>query len=106
MRLVFHHRIATRHGQAVHMDELLAALEALGHEVIVVGPPRAQAAEFGGGGGAVRRMKERLPRALYELAEIGYSIPAAVRLWRAVRRHRPDAVYERYAIYLLSLIHI
>jgi glycosyltransferase involved in cell wall biosynthesis len=102
MKLVFHHRIATRHGQAVHMDELIAALEGLGHEVIVVGPPRTQGAAFGGGGGLVRRLKERLPRALYEIAELGYSVPATVRLWRAVRRHRPDAVYERYAIYLLA----
>jgi glycosyltransferase involved in cell wall biosynthesis len=102
MKLVFHHRIATRHGQAVHMDELIAALEGLGHEVIVVGPPRTGGSAFGGGGGVVRRLKERVPRALYEIAELGYSIPATARLWRAVRRHRPDAVYERYAIYLLA----
>jgi hypothetical protein len=32
MRILFHHRIASRDGQAVHIEELIAALQRQGHE--------------------------------------------------------------------------
>lgn len=102
MRFLFHHRIATLHGQAVHMNELVDALEALGHEVILVGPQPAARNDFGAGSHWVSALKRRLPRAGYELLELAYSAVAFVRLLGAVRRHRPDAVYERYGLYLLA----
>ena len=43
-----------------------------------------------------------MPKALYELAELAYNVPESFRLWRAVRRHRPDLIYERSNLYLLS----
>jgi glycosyltransferase involved in cell wall biosynthesis len=49
--------------------------------------------------GWVRRL---LPRALCELMELAYSVPAYLRLERAWRRHRPDVIYERYNLFLLS----
>ena len=39
MKILFHHRIASFDGQAVHSGALIAALRAIGHEVVVVGPP-------------------------------------------------------------------
>jgi len=38
MRILFHHRIASRDGQSVHLEELMKALKTLGHDVILVGP--------------------------------------------------------------------
>ena len=84
------------------MDELIDALVALGHEVVVVGPARTQDVDFGRGDTLVATMKKRLPKVLYETMELGYNAMAFVRLVRAVRRHRPDAVYERYALYMLA----
>jgi glycosyltransferase involved in cell wall biosynthesis len=102
MKVLFHHRIATRYGQAVHMEELIDALRGLGHEVVVIGPAQRADEKMGEGSASVSALKDRLPRALYEVLEAAYSVLALVRLVRAVRRHRPDAIYERYALYLLA----
>lgn len=100
---MFHHRIASRDGQAVHMDEMIDALRALGHEVVLVGPARGgQEAEFGSDAGLIAALKRLLPRAIYEILEAGYSVPAFFRLYRAYRTHRPDVVYERYNLFMFA----
>ena len=102
MRFLFHHRIADRDGQAVHMEELVHALRGLGHEVILVGPASFADSSFGSESKLVAGLKKALPRALYELLEIGHNVVSFARLWRAWRRYRPDAIYERNNLYLLS----
>jgi glycosyltransferase involved in cell wall biosynthesis len=102
LKILFHHRIASRDGQAVHMQELIAALRAEGHEVVLVGPEATSRQAFGGEIALVARLKTLLPRALYELLEMAYSVHAAPHLFRAYRRERPDAVYERYNLFMLA----
>ena len=84
MKILFHHRIASRDGQAVHMDELCAALRKLGHTVILVGPARTARLEFGGDAGMIAWLKRILPQALYETLELLYNFAALPRLWWAV----------------------
>ncbi len=100
MKILYHHRIASKDGQYVHVEELTRALEARGHEIVFVGPKVVEQEDFGSDGGLVAALKRRLPKALYELLELGYSLIAYARLARAVRRHRPDCLYERYNLYL------
>jgi glycosyltransferase involved in cell wall biosynthesis len=102
MRILFHHRIASRDGQAVHIEELIAALRRLGHETILVGPPGFMATGFGGSNSLVDRIKRLLPGAVYELLEIGYNAKAFLRLRAAVRAHRPDIIYERFSLFLFA----
>jgi glycosyltransferase involved in cell wall biosynthesis len=102
MRILFHHRIASRDGQAVHIEELIAALREQGHEAILVGPPAFMATGFGGGNPLVDRLKQSIPAALYELLEIAYNAKAFLRLYAAVRTHRPDVIYERFSLFLLA----
>ena len=103
MKILYHHRVGSKDGQAVHIDEIVAALREGGHDVCVVGPASTQKAEFGSdAAGAISTMKRLLPASLYELLELGYGGLAFLRLWRAYRRERPDALYERYNLYLLA----
>lgn len=100
MRILYHHRIASKDGQYVHVEELTEALRGLGHEVIVVGPAGARRRDFGSAGGVVPWLKKGVPGPCYELAEFAYSFIAYARLLAAVRRHRPDGLYERYNLFL------
>ncbi len=100
MRILYHHRIASRDGQITHIEEMIEALRGLGHEVLLVGPDVHQRdSGTGGSAGWVGVLKARLPAAVYELAEAAYSLVAFWRLWRATRAFRPDVIYERYALY-------
>ena len=105
MRILYHHRTASKDGQAVHIEELIQALRDLGHEVRVVAPSAGAESPQGAMGaevGCVRRLRDKLPKAVYELLELGYSLLAYQRLARAAREFRPDVIYERYNLYLLA----
>jgi len=67
-----------------------------------IAPPAMEEAEFGDDGGMIARLRAHLPKAFYELLEFGYGLVAYRRLKAAMRRHRPDVLYERYNLYLLS----
>lgn len=106
MKILYHHRTASKDGQAVHIEEMIAALRDQGHEVRVVAPTPH---EPDGGGGPmgtqvswVQRLRARLPKAAYELLELGYSWVAYRKLLRAAREFKPDVLYERSNLFLLS----
>ncbi len=99
MKILYHHRLASKDGQLVHVEELVRALERRGHEVVVLAPPLYADRPFGAEGGVVDRLKRTLPAAVYELAELAYGLFAGLRLWRAARRIRPDLIYERYSLH-------
>lgn len=102
MKILYHHRTASRDGQAVHIDEMIGSLRKLGHEVRVVAPPVAEASDMGGEVSWVQRLRQALPKALYEFLELGYSLVAYRHLARAASEFEPDVIYERYNLYLLS----
>lgn len=102
LTILYHHRTRSRDGQAVHIEEMIRALEAKGCKVVVVEPPGTQAAPFGAGGSLVGRLRELVPRAVTEVLELWYSLVAFVQLRRAVRKFRPDVLYERYNLFTVS----
>ena len=103
MRILYHHRTASKDGQAVHIEEMIDAMRALGHEVRVVAPLADQGeGQMGGGVGWVHRLKALLPKAVYELMELAYSLVAYRKLMAAAREFKPDAIYERYNLFLLA----
>jgi len=101
MKILYHHRTLSKDGQDVHIQAMVAALTRRGHEVILVGP-RTPAARAKGADTDSSRLRKLLPRAVAELLELAYSIPAYLRLRQAWRKHRPDVLYERYNLLLLS----
>ncbi len=102
MRILYSHRIQSHDGQSVHIEEMVAALGAAGHEVLVVGPGFYASSGFGAESRAVALARRLLPAAAAELAELAYNLPAARRLARAAASFRPDLIYERYNLYYLA----
>ncbi|HEY0418220.1 MAG TPA: glycosyltransferase, partial [Acetobacteraceae bacterium] len=102
MRILYSHRIQSRDGQSVHVEQLIAAFREAGHEVMVVGPAAYEASHFGGESRMVALVRRVLPAAIAELAELAYNVPAYFRLARACAAFRPDIIYERYNLYYLA----
>jgi glycosyltransferase involved in cell wall biosynthesis len=102
VKILYHHRIRSKDGQYVHLEELTHALARLGHEIVMVGPSAVADERFGADAGGVAQLKRYLPRFAYELIEFAYAVLDYRRLARAIRAHRPDVLYERYNLYLPS----
>jgi glycosyltransferase involved in cell wall biosynthesis len=102
MRILYSHRVHSRDGQSVHVDELVAALRASGNEVLVIGPGFYENARFGEESPTVARIRKLLPTVLKEVAEILLNVIIFYRLHKAYRFFAPDFIYERYNLYLLA----
>lgn len=102
MKVLYHHRTASKDGQAVHIEELIHALRERGHEVRIVAPETGEAGKMGGGVGWVGRLKAVLPKAIYECLELTYSWVAYRKLLNAAVDFKPDFIYERYNLFLLG----
>ena len=111
MKILYHHRTASKDGQAVHIVEMIDALRSEGHEVRVVAPGASEAnadAVVQGGGRMgsdmdwVHRLKAMLPKAAYELMELAYNLVAYRKLMAAARDFQPHVIYERYNLFLLA----
>jgi glycosyltransferase involved in cell wall biosynthesis len=102
MKILYHHRIRSKDGQFVHLMELVGALRRLGHEVVISGPGDIENEAFGTDSASVSFLKRRVSKPIYELLELGYSIPDALRLMSAARRVKPDVIYERYNLFCPS----
>lgn len=102
MRILYHHRIRSKDGQYVHLQELVDALRRAGHEVHISGPSAVESEPFGNDAGLVAWLKRYIPQAIYELMEIAYAVLDYVRLARDIRAFRPACIYERYNLYLPS----
>lgn len=102
MKILYHHRTASRDGQSTHIEEMIGGLLANGHLVEESSPAVSGHATSGGSAGWVGSLKAMLPRPFYELAELAYSLVAFRRLARNIKEFRPDGIYERYNLYLLA----
>lgn len=102
MKILYHHRTASRDGQSTHIEEMIGGLRSVGCTVEECRPLVSGSASGGGSPGWVGTLKRWLPRAVYEVAEVAYSWVAYRRLSSHIARFRPDAIYERYSLYLLA----
>ncbi len=102
MKILYHHRTTASDGSAVHIDGLTSALRALGAEVVMIEPAVARRGSAGVRDSSSASLRRRIPKWLHEVLELGYNVPEWVRLQTAIVRHRPDLIYERNNLYLLS----
>jgi glycosyltransferase involved in cell wall biosynthesis len=103
MKILYHHRIGSLDGgEVVHIQELIRALERLGHDVVTLGPVDIIGSDLAHPRSDPGNGWSRLPSALREPIELCYSLIAFVRLWAACLRHRPDFIYERSNLFFLA----
>ena len=102
MKILYHHRIASKDGQYVHIEELINALSSLGHEIILVEPDNLTKKDFGKSSGLVASIRVFLPGFFHEFVEFCYSFFDFFKVLIKVIKHKPDCIYERYNIFLVS----
>jgi glycosyltransferase involved in cell wall biosynthesis len=101
MRILYHHRTMGDGAEGIHIREIVRALRAIGHDVQVealAGDPMA-AQGASPSRSRVSSLRRLIPASAYECAELGYNIVGYRRVMAAVRRFRPDVIYDRYNTY-------
>jgi glycosyltransferase involved in cell wall biosynthesis len=99
VKILYLHRILSKDGMVVHLEELIEAFRSLGHEVVLVGPPSFARSEFGHDPKLLAHIKQSIPKKVYEISECFYNIVAFLRLLSAYLKFNPDVVYERCNLY-------
>lgn len=99
LKILYHHRVAAQDGQSVHIRELVAAFERLGHEIIFVGPS-IRPTDLGEENRLLAFVRRILPLFAQEMLELVYGIRVYFKLLAAYKKHQPDFLYERYNLFL------
>jgi glycosyltransferase involved in cell wall biosynthesis len=115
MRILYHHRTQGRGAEGNHIVSIVTALRALGHEVDVLSAPGVdpfdvaatlpvdeQRTGVRGWSSVWKTVSYRMPKWLFELAEIAYNFPAWLRLRSVLGHGKYDLLYERYATFLFA----
>ena len=109
MRILYHHRTRGRHVEGVHIRGIVSALRELGHEVSVMSFPGADpehepATQANASRGRLTGFISRLPGVLFEAFELAYNLLTLLRMSAAIRRQRPQLIYERYSLFLFATV--
>ncbi|MFC4763575.1 glycosyltransferase family 4 protein [Dyella koreensis] len=109
MNIIYHHRTQGRHVEGVHIRGIVHALRELGHQVTVISFPGADpehepAVQVNAKRGRLGSAIARLPGVLFEILELGYNLVTLLRLSAAIRRLRPQLIYERYSLFLFATV--
>jgi hypothetical protein len=102
MKILYHHRIGSRDGQSVHIESLISALGDLCVLFFVVFSRAFRRVEFGAQAPKFVLFRLVLLASAYEILEVCYNVPAFCRLAMAYWRFRPDLIYDRYNLFMVS----
>ena len=83
----------------MHIRELVAAFERLGHEIIFVGPS-IRPSDLGEENRVLAFIRRILPQFAQEILELIYGVRVYFKLLAAYKKHQPDFLYERYNLFL------
>ncbi len=107
MRILYHHRTLGDGAEGIHIQSIVNCLKELGHEVKVVSLV-GEKTEFRTSQAAREskwdKIKNFIPRPVYELAEIAYNVKGKAMLMKAIHEFRPDIIYDRYAHFSFSAL--
>lgn len=109
MRILYHHRTRGLRVEGVHIRGIVHALRELGHTVTVMSfpgadPEHAPVARSEAGRGRLGGLVTRLPGIVFEFFELAYNLVTWPRMALAIRRQRPQLIYERYSLFLFSTV--
>jgi glycosyltransferase involved in cell wall biosynthesis len=109
MRILYHHRTRGLRVEGVHIRGIVHALRELGHTVSVMSfpgadPECAPVARSEAGGGRLGGLVSRLPGIVFEFFELAYNLVTGLRMTLAMRRQRPQLIYERYSLFLFATV--
>ena len=108
LKIIYHHRTRGDGAEGIHIREMVAAFEALGHEVRLVCPStsrRELGLSLGMKGITSKEAKTKkgfFKLVLTQTLELVYNAISFTRLTWSLLRNRPDLVYERYSCYHLG----
>lgn len=97
MNILYHHRTRLEDAQGIHVEAMVRAFRNLGHQVDVVSLVPSTPAP-GASASRLSRLTRNAPPWLYEALSLGYNLYGYRALAQAIRRQRPDMMYERYAL--------
>ncbi len=98
-RILYHHRTQAEDAQGIHIYEMVRAFRELGHEVEMVAlVQRDDESGRKAPNKKWRWLADLAPAWLYELMSLSYNLVGYHRLAQAIKRQRPDLLYERYAL--------
>ena len=102
LKILYHHRTQGEEPESIHILAIVNALREMGHDVKIVGPSGKDMRGVGANARLLAGVKARLPRVLFEIAQLLYNAVAYRQLVKVIRAYRPDLIYERYALYDVS----
>lgn len=99
MKILYHHRTRAGDAQGVHIQEIIRAFRAQGHEVHVAAVTgQAETSQHSVAHPRADRDAPSLPVWLYEILSLAYNLYGYVMLRRKARAFEPDLLYERYSL--------
>lgn len=96
MRILYHHRTLGDGAEGIHISEMVKAFRYLGHEVLVAGPIGELKQTLKEQRGFLPRIKQLLPRFVFELLEVAYSVYCFIDLSSKAKSMHADFIYDRY----------
>jgi glycosyltransferase involved in cell wall biosynthesis len=107
VRILYHHRTLGDGAEGIHIREMVAAFRALGHEVHVAALVGEAVNDTKGAAARQRRwswVSRAIPGGVYELAELGYNVVGRANVARAIRKFKPNFVFDRYNSYSTAAV--
>jgi glycosyltransferase involved in cell wall biosynthesis len=101
VRVLYHHRTQAEDAQGIHISETIRCFRNQGHEVEEIALVESADGQKRNREGSRRlgRLRAVVPDVLADIMAMAYTPFGYVKLANAVRRFRPDFIYERYALY-------
>jgi len=97
--LIYHHRTLADGGEGIHIREMIQAFRDLKCEVNVIAVANTKK---GIKSKNFVKIIKKLPRFVYEIAELSYNFLSYIKIRKCIKAKRPRFIYERYSLYNIA----